>query len=50
MERRVVLLGGTGFIGRAYAWRCAAHGLSQQAHDPHALAGARRKSAAVVRA
>jgi uncharacterized protein YbjT (DUF2867 family) len=30
MERRVVVLGGTGFIGRAYAWRCAAHGLSQQ--------------------
>jgi uncharacterized protein YbjT (DUF2867 family) len=30
MERRVVLLGGTGFIGRAYAWRCAAHGLGQQ--------------------
>jgi NADH dehydrogenase len=26
----VVVLGGTGFIGRAYAWRCAAHGLSQQ--------------------
>jgi uncharacterized protein YbjT (DUF2867 family) len=30
MERRVVVLGGTGFIGRSYAWRCAAHGLSQQ--------------------
>ena len=30
MERRVVVLGGTGFIGRAYAWRCAAHGLTQQ--------------------
>lgn len=30
VERRVVVLGGTGFIGRAYAWRCAAHGLSQQ--------------------
>lgn len=30
MERRVVVLGGTGFVGRAYAWRCAAHGLSQQ--------------------
>jgi uncharacterized protein YbjT (DUF2867 family) len=30
MERRVVVLGGTGFIGRAYAWRCAAHGLGQQ--------------------
>jgi len=29
-ERRVVVLGGTGFIGRSYAWRCAAHGLSQQ--------------------
>ena len=28
MERRVVVFGGTGFIGRAYAWRCAAHGLS----------------------
>jgi NADH dehydrogenase len=24
----VVVLGGTGFIGRAFAWRCAAHGLS----------------------
>jgi NADH dehydrogenase len=30
MERRVVVLGGTGFLGRAYAWRCAAQGLSQQ--------------------
>jgi NADH dehydrogenase len=30
MERQVVVLGGTGFIGRAYAWRCAAHGLTQQ--------------------
>lgn len=30
MERRVVVLGGTGFIGRAYAWRCAGHGLTQQ--------------------
>lgn len=28
MARRVVVLGGTGFIGRAFAWRCAAHGLS----------------------
>jgi NADH dehydrogenase len=28
MSRRVVVLGGTGFIGRAFAWRCAAHGLS----------------------
>jgi uncharacterized protein YbjT (DUF2867 family) len=28
MVRRVVVLGGTGFIGRAFAWRCAAHGLS----------------------
>ena len=28
MARRVVVLGGTGFIGRALAWRCAAHGLS----------------------
>lgn len=34
MERRVVVLGGTGFIGRAYAWRCAAHGLSQQLTIP----------------
>jgi NADH dehydrogenase len=34
MERRVVVLGGTGFIGRAYAWRCAAHGLSQQLSVP----------------
>jgi uncharacterized protein YbjT (DUF2867 family) len=30
MERRVVVLGGTGFIGRSYARRCAAHGLTQQ--------------------
>lgn len=30
MTRRVVVLGGNGFIGRAYAWRCAAHGLTQQ--------------------
>lgn len=28
MARRVVVLGGTGFVGRAFAWRCAAHGLS----------------------
>ena len=28
MVRRVVVLGGTGFIGRAFAWRCAVHGLS----------------------
>ncbi|MFI4931027.1 MAG: complex I NDUFA9 subunit family protein [Burkholderiales bacterium] len=28
MTRRVVVLGGTGFIGRAFAWRCAARGLS----------------------
>lgn len=28
MARRVVVLGGTGFIGRAFAWRCAAQGLS----------------------
>ncbi|HEU5297497.1 MAG TPA: complex I NDUFA9 subunit family protein [Burkholderiaceae bacterium] len=28
MARRAVVLGGTGFIGRAFAWRCAAHGLS----------------------
>jgi NADH dehydrogenase len=28
MVRRVVVLGGTGFVGRAFAWRCAAHGLS----------------------
>src|SRR5262245_20745059 len=28
MARRVVVLGGTGFLGRAFAWRCAAHGLS----------------------
>jgi len=28
MVRRAVVLGGTGFIGRAFAWRCAAHGLS----------------------
>jgi NADH dehydrogenase len=28
MARRVLVLGGTGFIGRAFAWRCAAHGLS----------------------
>jgi uncharacterized protein YbjT (DUF2867 family) len=28
MARNVVVLGGTGFIGRAFAWRCAAHGLS----------------------
>ena len=34
MGRRVVVLGGTGFIGRAYAWRCAAHGLSQQLTIP----------------
>lgn len=34
MERRVVVLGGTGFIGRAYAWRCAAHGLSQHLSIP----------------
>jgi NADH dehydrogenase len=42
MERRVVVLGGTGFIGRAYAWRCAAHGLSQQLTIPtrSALSGA----------
>jgi uncharacterized protein YbjT (DUF2867 family) len=30
MERRVVVLGGSGFIGRAYAWRCSAHGLTQK--------------------
>jgi len=29
MQRRVVVLGGTGFIGRAYAWRCAGQGLTQ---------------------
>jgi NADH dehydrogenase len=34
MVRRVVVLGGTGFIGRAYAWRCAAHGLTQQLSIP----------------
>jgi NADH dehydrogenase len=34
MSRRVVVLGGTGFIGRAYAWRCASHGLSQQLTIP----------------
>ena len=28
MTRHVVVLGGTGFMGRAFAWRCAAHGLS----------------------
>jgi len=28
MTRRAVVLGGTGFVGRAFAWRCAAHGLS----------------------
>jgi uncharacterized protein YbjT (DUF2867 family) len=28
MIRRVVVLGGTGFVGRAFAWRCAARGLS----------------------
>jgi NADH dehydrogenase len=28
MARRVVVIGGTGFIGRAFAWRCATHGLS----------------------
>jgi NADH dehydrogenase len=28
MAGRVLVLGGTGFIGRAFAWRCAAHGLS----------------------
>lgn len=30
MARRVIVLGGTGFIGRAFAWRCAAHGPSMQ--------------------
>ena len=34
MARRVVVLGGTGFIGRAFAWRCAAHGLSIQLTVP----------------
>src|SRR5262245_16026043 len=34
MTRRVVVLGGTGFIGRALAWRCAAHGLSIQLTVP----------------
>ena len=34
MTRRVVVLGGTGFIGRAFAWRCAAHGLSMQLTVP----------------
>ncbi|MCW5659943.1 MAG: complex I NDUFA9 subunit family protein [Burkholderiaceae bacterium] len=41
MERRVVVLGGTGFIGRAYAWRCAAQGLSQHLTIP-TRAAARR--------
>lgn len=30
MARRVVVLGGTGFVGRAFAWRCAASGLDLQ--------------------
>src|SRR5262245_31935259 len=34
MARRAVVLGGTGFIGRAFAWRCAAHGLSIQLTVP----------------
>jgi len=34
MARRVVVLGGTGFVGRAFAWRCAAHGLSIQLTVP----------------
>jgi len=34
MARRVVVLGGTGFIGRAFAWRCAAHGLSTKLTVP----------------
>lgn len=32
--RNVVVLGGTGFVGRAFAWRCAAHGLSIQLTVP----------------
>src|SRR5262245_54592011 len=34
MARRVVVLGGTGFIGRAFAWRCAAHGPEVQLTIP----------------
>ncbi|MCG3189169.1 MAG: hypothetical protein LKCHEGNO_01442 [Burkholderiaceae bacterium] len=34
MACRVVVLGGTGFIGRAFAWRCAAHGPSLQLTVP----------------
>jgi uncharacterized protein YbjT (DUF2867 family) len=34
MTRRVVVLGGTGFVGRAFAWRCAAQGLSIQLTVP----------------
>jgi NADH dehydrogenase len=32
--RNVVVLGGTGFVGRAFAWRCAAHGPSIQLTVP----------------
>jgi uncharacterized protein YbjT (DUF2867 family) len=34
MARGVVVLGGTGFIGRAFAWRCAANGLSTKLTIP----------------
>lgn len=34
MPRRVVVLGGTGFVGRAFAWRCAAEGLATQLSVP----------------
>ena len=34
MTQHVVVLGGTGFIGRAFAWRCAAHGLATRLTVP----------------
>ena len=39
MPRRVVVLGGTGFIGRAFAWRCAAHGASIHLTIPTRMLG-----------